>query len=37
MCGNKLFWKEVRKMNGEKVEKCSKIKDGNGRGEEESK
>ena len=27
----KLFWKDVSKANGGKVESCSKIKDGNGR------
>ena len=27
----KLFWKEVGKANGRKVETCRKIKDGNGR------
>ena len=27
----KLFWKEVSKVNGGKVESCSRIKDGNGR------
>ena len=30
--GNKkLFWKEVSKANGGKVESCCRIKDGNGR------
>ena len=30
--GNKqLFWKEVRKVNGEKVQICTRIKYGNGR------
>ena len=27
----KLFWKEANKVNGGKVESCSRIKDGNGR------
>ena len=27
----KLFWKEITKVNGGKVESCSRIKDGNGR------
>ena len=27
----KLFWKEVSNAVGEKVESCSRIKDGNGR------
>ena len=27
----KLFWKEVSKVNGEKLEGCSRMKDGNGR------
>ena len=27
----KLFWKEVSKTNGVKVDSCSRIKDGNGR------
>ena len=27
----KLFWKEVSKVNGGKVENSNKIKDGNGR------
>ena len=27
----KLFWKEMSKVNGGKVESCSIIKDGNGR------
>ena len=27
----KLFWKEVSKANGGKVESCSRIKDGNER------
>ena len=27
----KLFWKEVSKVNGGKVESCSRIMDGNGR------
>ena len=27
----KLFWKEVSKANGEKVENSNRIKDGNGR------
>ena len=27
----KLFWEEVSKLNGGKVERCSRIKDGNGR------
>ena len=32
MNGNrKLFWKEVSKVNGEKVENSNRIKDGNGR------
>ena len=30
--GNReLFWKEVSKVNDEKVERCSRIKDENGR------
>ena len=28
----KLFWKEVGKVNGEKIESCSRMKDGDGRG-----
>ena len=27
----KLFWKEVSRVNGRKVESCSRIKDGSGR------
>ena len=27
----KLFWKKVSKENGDKIENCCKIKDGNGR------
>ena len=27
----KLFWKEVSKASGRKVESCIRIKDGNGR------
>ena len=27
----KPFWKEVSKVNGGKVESCSRVKDGNGR------
>ena len=27
----KLFWKEVSRAKGGKVESCSRIKDGNGR------
>ena len=31
MNGNKLFWKEVGKVNGGKVENSNRIKDGYGR------
>ena len=31
--GNKLFWKEASTVNVEKLESCSRIKDGNGRQE----
>ena len=32
MNGNrKLFWKEVSNAKGGKVERCSRVKDGNGR------
>ena len=27
----KLFWKDVKRWKGRKVESCSKLKDGNGR------
>ena len=27
----KLFWKEVSKVNGERGDYCSRIRDGNGR------
>ena len=41
MNGNrKLFWKEVSNEKGEKVENCSRVKDGNGRlaqGEDEAR